>query len=158
MRFNDAISGVALLLLSGWIFLEIRSFPNIPGQNIGPGAFPGLLAALLAGCAVPLVVRGLKARAAGQPWFVPGAWLGSPAHLRAFLVGISCLLFYILLSERLGFILCGIAVLSAMFATLRVRRGLILPIAIGVTLVIHTIFYKGLRVPLPWGVLLPVAW
>jgi putative tricarboxylic transport membrane protein len=157
VRFNDAISGAALLLLSGWIFLEIRAFPNIPGQNIGPGAFPGLLAALLAGCAVPLVVRGLKARAAGQPWIVPGAWLGSPSHVRAFLAGITCLLFYILLSERLGFIVCGIALLSAMFAILGVRRGLILPIAIGVTLVIHTLFYKGLRVPLPWGVLKPFA-
>jgi putative tricarboxylic transport membrane protein len=27
-----------------------------------------------------------------------------------------------------------------------------------VTLVVHTIFYKGLRVPLPWGIMLPIQW
>jgi putative tricarboxylic transport membrane protein len=27
-----------------------------------------------------------------------------------------------------------------------------------VTLVVHTIFYKALRVPLPWGVLMPIQW
>ena len=31
-------------------------------------------------------------------------------------------------------------------------------LALGITLVIHTIFYKGLRVPLPWGVMLPLQW
>ncbi|MEI7446124.1 MAG: tripartite tricarboxylate transporter TctB family protein [Burkholderiales bacterium] len=158
MKINDALSGAGLLALSGWVFWEIRSFPNIPGQNIGPGAFPGLLAALLAGCAVPLIVRGLRERAAGGAWFVPGAWMTSGPHLRAFLIAIGCLLFYILLSDRLGFILCGSLLLMVLFATLKVRPALIVPIALGVTLLIHTIFYKGLRVPLPWGVLLPVAW
>jgi putative tricarboxylic transport membrane protein len=158
VKFNDALSGAVLLALSGWIFWEIRGFPNIPGQNIGPGAFPGLLAALLAGCAVPLVVRGLRERSAGGPWMVPGAWLSSRPHLLSFLTGIGCLLFYILLSERLGFLICGVVLLAVLFAKLGVRRGLILPIAIGATLVIHTVFYKGLRVPLPWGILLPVAW
>ena len=35
---------------------------------------------------------------------------------------------------------------------------LILPVAIGVTLFIHTIFYKLLRVPLPWGLLQGMIW
>jgi putative tricarboxylic transport membrane protein len=158
VKVNDALSGAGLLALAGWIFWEIRRFPNIPGQNIGPGAFPGLLAALLAACAIPLIVSGLRDRAAGGAWFVPGAWMRSGAHVRAFLTGIGCLLFYILLSEKLGFIPCGVAILATLFWTLKVRPALIVPVAIGVTLLIHTIFYKGLRVPLPWGVLLPVAW
>ena len=45
-----------------------------------------------------------------------------------------------------------------MFLTLRVRLALIVPVALVSTLVIHTLFYKGLRVPLPWGVLTPIAW
>lgn len=158
MKVNDALSGAALLTLAGWILWQVRTFPNIPGQSIGPGAFPGLLAALLAACAIPLIVSGLRARAAGGAWFIAGAWTRSPPHLRALFVGIGCLVFYIVMSDRLGFILCGSAILMALFATLRVRAGLIVPIALGVTLLIHTIFYKGLRVPLPWGVLLPVAW
>jgi putative tricarboxylic transport membrane protein len=45
-----------------------------------------------------------------------------------------------------------------MFWALAVRRVLILPLAVLITLVIHTVFYKGLRVPLPWGVLQALQW
>jgi putative tricarboxylic transport membrane protein len=31
-------------------------------------------------------------------------------------------------------------------------------VAVAATLLIHTLFYKLLRVPLPWGVLEPVLW
>jgi hypothetical protein len=39
-----------------------------------------------------------------------------------------------------------------------VRSWLIPFVAIGVSLLIHSIFYKGLGVPLPWGLLAPWAW
>ena len=51
-----------------------------------------------------------------------------------------------------------VMVLLVMFWALQVRGRLIVPLAIGITLLIHTIFYKGLRVPLPWGILLPIQW
>ena len=157
MKFNDAISGSALLALAIAILVNIQSFPKIPGQSIGPSAFPGLLAGLLAACAVVLIVRGLRERA-GAAWLIPGEWLRSRHHLGNFLLTIGVLLFYILASDRLGFIPCGVLLLAALFWKLRVRPALIAPIAIVVTLVVHAIFYKGLRVPLPWGVLLPLAW
>jgi putative tricarboxylic transport membrane protein len=31
-------------------------------------------------------------------------------------------------------------------------------LSIIVTLVVHTIFYKALRVPLPWGIFSPIQW
>lgn len=158
MKFNDAFSGAALLALALAILFNVSSFPKIPGQNIGPAAFPGLLAGLLAICAVSLIWRGLREERANGRWIEFGAWLRSGYHLRNFLITVGCLLFYILVSERLGFIPTAIILLSTMFWALKVRRGLILPIAIGVTLLIHTVFYKGLRVPLPWGILLPVHW
>lgn len=158
MKFNDAISGAALLALAIAVLVNVQSFPKIPGQNIGPGAFPGLLATLLAICAVLLIARGVREKVAHVPWIAPGGWLRSWPHLRGFLVTIGSLLFYVLASDALGFIACSVAILCAMFATLGVRRGLIVPIAVVATLVVHTAFYKGLRVPLPWGVLLPVAW
>ena len=96
MKFNDAISGALLLALSIAIFVTIQGFPKIPGQSVGPNAFPGLLAFLLAVCSVILIIRGLKERLGGR-WITPGAWLQSPAHLRNFLVTVGCLLFYICL-------------------------------------------------------------
>lgn len=157
MKINDALSGALLLALALAILVNIQSFPKIPGQSLGPSAFPGLLAVLLAGCAIALIVRGLRERA-GADWYTSGLWLRSPHHLTNFLLTIGVLLFYILLADKLGFVICGIAILGSMFWKLRVRPALIAPLAIGVTLLIHTIFYKGLRVPLPWGILLPVAW
>jgi putative tricarboxylic transport membrane protein len=157
MKINDAISGALLMALAIAILVTIQSFPKIPGQNIGPGAFPGPLAVLLAFSAVLLIVRGLKERAT-QPWVTFGAWLRSPRYLRNFAVTVACLLFYIALSGILGFIICGIVVLCAMMWTLRTRPQVFIPVAIVATLVVHTIFYKGLRVPLPWGVLQPLAW
>lgn len=158
MKFNDTLSGAALLALAIAILVNVQSFPKIPGQNVGPAAFPGLLAGLLAVCAVLLMVRGLRARREGEAWVTPGAWLRSWPHLRSFLVTVGALLFYIAASDRIGFIPAALVVLVAMFLTLGVRRRWILPIALGVVLLIHFVFYKGLRVPLPWGWLQSVAW
>jgi putative tricarboxylic transport membrane protein len=177
VKFNDAISGSVLLAIALAILFNIQSFPKIPGQNIGPAAFPGLLASLLAVCAVLLIVKGFRSRSrpasdasnasnasdvsgivSPREWLAVGPWLRSPAHLRNFLVTVGCLLFYIFASEFLGFIVASILILGVMFITLGVRHRLILPIAVGATLVIHLVFYKGLRVPLPWGILLPLAW
>ena len=43
-------------------------------------------------------------------------------------------------------------------AVLRVRASRAIPAALVMTLLIHYAFYKLLRVPLPWGVLQPIAW
>jgi len=157
MKFNDTLSGLALLALSLLILLTVRTYPDIPGQNIGPGAFPGLLAWLLALCSVLLILKGLKTKK-HEEWVIIGGWMKSWFHLRNFLITVGCLSFYIFASDYLGFLICGILVLSVMFAALEVRAKWILPIAIIVTFVVHTIFYKGLRVPLPWGLLMPIQW
>lgn len=157
MKFNDAVTGGALLVLALAILVNAAGFPQIPGQQIGPAVFPTLLAVLLAVCALLLISAGLTAskRAA---WVQAGQWLKSPRHLRNFFITVGCLVFYLLASEALGFLLCGILILAAMFWTLSVRRALVLPLAVLITLAIHTAFYKGLRVPLPWGVLQQWQW
>jgi putative tricarboxylic transport membrane protein len=58
----------------------------------------------------------------------------------------------------LGFLICAALLVGVMMWALEVRAKLIVPIALITTLVIHFIFYKGLRVPLPWGVLAPFQW
>ena len=121
------------------------------------GFLNGLLAVLLAICAVLLILKGLAATR-HEAWIESGDWMKSAVHLRNFIITIGCLVFYILASEVIGFLLCGVIILSSMFWALAVRRGLILPLAVLITLVIHTVFYKGLRVPLPWGVMLPLQW
>ncbi|MFM7226323.1 MAG: tripartite tricarboxylate transporter TctB family protein [Betaproteobacteria bacterium] len=157
MKLHDTLSGLALLLLALLIGWNASGFPEVPGQQIGPAVFPKALAALLALCAVLLILRGRQATTE-QAWVQLGTWLQSPLHRRNFLITLACLVFYVLASDFLGFLLCGIAILSVMFYALAVQPSRIAPLAVGLTLLIHTLFYKGLRVPLPWGVLSPIQW
>lgn len=157
MKFNDAASGAVLLALGIAILVNISTYPAIPGQSVGPAVFPGLLSILLIFCALLLIRKGMV-DAKTEAWVTLGEWMRSRYHLRNFLVTIASLVFYIVASEPLGFLLCGTVILAAMFWALAVRRALVLPLAVLITLVIHTVFYKGLRVPLPWGVLQAVQW
>ena len=156
MKFNDAVLGAVFLALSVAVLVTIQGYPKIPGQSIGPGAFPGLIALILAGCALALIWRGWRERAS-QPFVSLGDWLGSPRHVANFLIATGGLAFYVLASDKLGFLVCGTLILLSLFLALRVKARLALPLALVLPVVIHLIFYKLLRVPLPWGVL-PVMW
>ncbi len=57
----------------------------------------------------------------------------------------------------MGFILTGFVYLLAFMWVMQVCLVRAIPIALIMTLAIHYAFYKLLRVPLPWGVLAPIA-
>lgn len=153
MKINDAVWGALLLALAAAVFVAIRGFPNIPGQNIGPGAFPGLIAAGLAACAVILMVRGVRELRAGGRLLVLGEWLRSPRHVVNFLLACAAFVFYVLAVGRLGFLVTATILLLTLFLQLRVKPWLAVVVALVAAFVIHAAFYKLLRVALPWGVL-----
>jgi putative tricarboxylic transport membrane protein len=140
----------------------VQGFPRIPGQNVGPALFPGLVAAALVVCGVVLIASGLRARrragAGAVRWAEAPPWLRSPPQLLAFAVLVASNVFYLLVVDRLGFLPTAFVYLAALMWVLRVRLALVLPVALVMTLLIHYAFYKLLRVPLPWGVLQGVAW
>ena len=150
MKLNDAVWGVLLLALAGAVLWNIQGFPRIPGQNIGPAAFPGVLAVALAACAVLLIVRGVGAGGARASW---GAWLRSPRHVGNFALTVGAIVFYIAAVHWLGFLFTATLILLALFLKLRVRPLLAVVVALAAVFVIHLVFYKVLRVSLPWGVL-----
>jgi putative tricarboxylic transport membrane protein len=152
LKLNDAVFGALFLALSLLVLWTIQSYPMIPGQNIGPAAFPGVAAVVLALCGVLLIVQGVRDRAA-SPWFQRGEWTGRMPQLIAFAVTVLGLLLYVGASERIGFIITGIVMLAALMLALRVRPRTALIVSVVATFAIHIAFYKGLRVPLPWGVL-----
>ena len=162
MKVNDAIWGALLLLLSAVLLVHVQSFPRIPGQQYGPALFPGVdRGRPRASARVLLIVKGLAARAHGHEraqWIALEPWTRSRRHVLAFALTIGVNVFYILAVDRLGFIPTGVVYLAALFAVFGVRARWILPLALVATLVIHTAFYKLLRVPLPWGLLQPVLW
>jgi putative tricarboxylic transport membrane protein len=157
MKLNDAIFGLLLMVLGATVLVAIQGYPKIPGQPVGPALFPGLIAAGLCIGGVLLVARGWRDRA-GQPWLVWDDWVRSPRHAVALVVLLGSILFYIVASETLGFLITATLILVALFLVLRVAPVKAVTIAVIATLLIHLAFYKLLRVPLPWGVLKEYAW
>jgi len=156
MRIHDSILGSILLLLSLAVLWSLQEFPEPVGQPYGAALFPGLIAGALAVCSVLLIVQG--ARGHNTAWVTAGEGLRRPHHRLGFLTIIGTLVFYILCAEVLGFLLCGTVMLMALLWAFSVRPRWLLPIAVAATLLIHTAFYKLLKVPLPWGVLENWAW
>ena len=58
----------------------------------------------------------------------------------------------------LGFHVTAALSLAALFAVFGLGPLRSLALALGASVAIHAVFYSLLRVPLPWGVLTPVAW
>jgi putative tricarboxylic transport membrane protein len=161
VKLDDTIWGVLVALLGAGLLLHIQGFPAMPGQHIGPAFFPGALGIGLVVCGLILAVRGWRARAAagtGAPWLALQEWSRSPRHVLGFALLVGVNLVYLFGVDRLGFVITGTLYLATLMWVLRVRPLWILPVAVVMTLLIHFAFYKLLRVPLPWGLLQPVAW
>jgi putative tricarboxylic transport membrane protein len=157
MKFNDAVFGLILLALGVVVLAVARSYPGIPGQQVGPALFPGLIAVGLCVCGAMLLVKGWRERQA-VAWVRLGDWAASPRHLLSAALVIGSVVFYIVASERLGFLPTASISLLALMLAMRVPPGRAVLIALIASLLIHAAFYKLLRVPLPWGVLTPIAW
>lgn len=153
MRLNDTLLGTLLLGLAGWVWWLTGFFPAFPGQAYGPNLFPRILAIGIGICALLLVLRGLRAR--GRLLAIED-WMRDPARLLSFLAIPAAVLFYILFSERLGFIPTGFLILFALSLWFRARPVVALPVAAGMTLLVHWFFAGLMRVPLPRGLMDPL--
>ena len=161
MKFDDAVWGALLAVFGAAILVHVQGFPRIPGQNVGPALFPGLVSAALVVTGGLLIARGWRARrqaAAPGPWWQAPEWLRSRPQVLAFAVLVGVNIFYLLAVEWLGFLIVAFVYLVALMWVLRVRFGRALLVSLVMTLAIHYAFYQLLRVPLPWGVLQGIAW
>ena len=155
MRLNDAFLGCLLLLLAGALAIMARSFPPVPGQDYGAGAFPTLVAAGFAGCGLLLIRQGIKEKA---PLVVWADWTRDHRHVVNVLAIIAAVLFYILVADRLGFMPTTALILLALFRRFGVGWWPSLAIALLMPPVMQYLFGNLLLVPLPWGLLAPIRW
>jgi len=150
MKINDAVMGGLILALAAAIGIYVSGFPRMSGQRYGAALFPGMIAAGLAACGALLLARGLREKA---PAFELAAWTREGSLVANFALVCGALLFYILASETLGFMVTGTLLLLMLFLKLGVRLLVSVVVAPIAALVIHLLFYKLLKVPLPWGIL-----
>ena len=113
MKFNDAVFGLLLLVLGVTVLFIVQDYPTIPGQQVGPALFPGLIAAGLCVGGLMLLVRGWRMRES-VPWLVFDDWIRSPRHKLALAVLLGSVLFYILVSQWLGFLISAVLILVGM--------------------------------------------
>lgn len=122
----------------------------MPGQKFGPAWFPGLIAAGLGVCGAVLVFSGFRS---GAPWLRFPEWVHRERSRAAVLAVLGGVVFYILAADKLGFYLTGIIIVALWVRVLGASWRMTILVAAIAPLVIHLAFYKGLRVPLPWGLL-----
>jgi putative tricarboxylic transport membrane protein len=159
LKFNDAVSGLFFIALALAIFLLTRNYPEMPGQAYGPDLFPRLIATLMAVGGAVLLIKGWR-KLSEIPLVKLEDWCRSPRHVGNFFAVLSVLVFYILVSDWLGFMIT--AFIGLFFLMLWLRgvahwRSSIL-ISLATVAVMQQFFSQFLRVPLPWGVLEAYAW
>lgn len=122
----------------------------MPGQKFGPAWFPGLIALGLGVCGVVLVFSGWRSR---DPWLQFPEWMRHARSRAAVIAVLAGLVFYILAADTLGFYLTAVIIVALWVRVLGSSWRMTIAVAIVAPSVIHLAFYKGLRVPLPWGLL-----
>lgn len=157
MKFNNLFGGLVFLALSGLVAIASWNLPNPSQQPLGPSAFPLILSGLLALCAAILAITGARATQTG-PLIGLADWARSGSALARLLLVPAAVIFYMLLAETLGFLICAPLVLIVLFLAGGTRPGHAVGLSLVAALAIHSIFYLGLGVQLPWGPLEPLRW
>ncbi|MFK7763977.1 MAG: tripartite tricarboxylate transporter TctB family protein [Roseobacter sp.] len=155
MKINDAFMGLIMLVIGVSIVLHARTFPVMAGMQYGPEFFPTIIGSGIALCGLGMVARWIAIRGQGaqEPWVTVPDWMGSRINVLRALGVLGAVVFYIVASPSLGFMLTiflttlGLLLLLANPLWLSTTIALILPV------VLHFGFSVGLRVPLPRGVI-----
>jgi putative tricarboxylic transport membrane protein len=139
---------MALLALA--VLWSAQAFPAVPGQKLGAGFLPSIVGVGLLVCGLALVVRSVRGTR-----YEGGDAVREAEHIGPPLVVIGAVVLYIVLADRIGFLLVAPLCLMMVFRAMQVRWLPAVLWALGCTLLVHVAFYKLLRVPLPWGVIRP---
>lgn len=154
MKRDLPAAGVVTTL--GIVFLVAAwHLPPTPGQAYGAGFLPSLVATLMTMAGIALAVRALRrmSRFPTEP-AIPATrpdWLGA-------LLVVAVLVAYVVLVERLGFHLTAAASVAALVWAFTRRPWFALAFGGTAAVLVHLAFYGLFRVPLPWGLLQPLAW
>ena len=143
---SNALVGGAAALLGAAVYWNTLSFPKLPDGTPGPSLFPQILSVLLVVSGLILILESRRSRTDEAVSYQGIAILKAGGVL----VGVAA---YIVLVERLGFLLTSGLLLAGLMLMLNVRVRIAIPVAVVVAVGCVILFEKILRVPLPPGLL-----
>ncbi len=157
-RINlEHIIGCFCIALSIVVLIITRTFPSktTGGSDLsGPSFYPNLLSFIFILCGVFQIITGYKSQKHQNPIGIINIWatVGKPGSINIFFI-IGLILFFILLMESLGFILCAFVI--SFLLMWRFGVSIIKNILSSVLLVflLVAIFGKIFTIYLPSGVL-----
>jgi putative tricarboxylic transport membrane protein len=165
MQLSDRVTGLFLVALGAVTAYAGSRLPPVPGQQIGPNVFPMVVGVGLCLCGGLIAFRvghhfeeeaeaDLAAHSdqAAAPVHDTSWWRGLMA-----LIPPALLVFYVLAVDRLGFLLTAATMVLVVALALGARWRLAAPLAVVAPVMVHLVFSKLLRVPLPPG-LIPTPW
>jgi putative tricarboxylic transport membrane protein len=165
MFIPDKVSGIMLVGLGAAAAYGGSLLPPVPGQQVGPNVFPMVVGAglMLCGGLIALGVGSVLEQEA-EADLAAHSDQPAPALSRSPLVNAAktllppALLFaYVFVGDRLGFVPTAFCIVLAVSLAMGARLKLALPLALIAPVIVHLVFLKLLRVPLPPG-LLPMPW
>jgi tripartite-type tricarboxylate transporter receptor subunit TctC len=130
--------------------LQSEAFAGLSSKRIGPMFFPGLLFTALAGVVIALLLWG---RASALPESGSSCAPLPPGATWRFVEPLFWIALYVLLAERIGFLLTAGPLLLVYLVRLGTRPRLAVPITAAVVPAAYYIFGVLLRVGLPRGIL-----
>jgi putative tricarboxylic transport membrane protein len=168
MKVSDRITGGILMALGAAAFWGGSRLPPVPGQQVGPNVFPMVIGGALLACGLLILLgvgrtfeenekivtsaRGdvadgeeLEPRRGPLAMLLGGGW--------KVLVPPGALFFYFFASEKLGFWLTALAMVFTLAWSQGARFRHAVALALMAPALVHLVFYKVLRVPLPPGLL-----
>lgn len=164
MRISDRISGLFLFLLGLAAFWGGSKLPPVPGQQVGPSAFPMVVGAglVIVGLLIALHIgrtfeEAAESELAEHGGIDPEAEAYQQRRRWLAFLPPALMVAYYFLSERLGFVPISTIMIAILAYALNANRKMILPVSVLGSLFIYLIFVKVLRVPLPPGPL-PLPW
>ena len=149
MRLNDKLIGILAMAIGLAVIIRVQFYPSLADGQPGPALFPEVIGGLF-------IVVGLalfwQARKSDAPMITRLPEL-TPKGVGNVLFTIGAVIFYIVVSQPLGFLLTSFIIMVAMMMLLKAKIAVSIPVAMGTTVCIYTIFNKMLLVPLPRGLL-----
>lgn len=148
MRVSNTAIGLGVIVFGIWVIAYSRHFPKMEEGYPGPSLFPMVLAVLFIFAGIVLISQDVRSRSRILKFDISDL---SRAHFINIGLVLAAILFYIILSDFLGFQFTSVIILVLLMKRLRVSTLWSLIMACGVTFGIYVLFAKVLLVPLPWG-------